>query len=60
MLPCQLLVQVGEQFVEPVDFAELEIAPQALPKHFDIGMEFAAAMTPEDALLESEIALLSQ
>jgi hypothetical protein len=60
LLACQLLVEVGEQFVEPVDFAKLEIASQALPKHFDIGMEVAAAMTPEDALLESEITALAE
>jgi hypothetical protein len=32
----QLLVQVAEQFVETLDFAELEIAAEALLKRFDI------------------------
>jgi hypothetical protein len=32
----QLLVQVAEQFVEPLDFAGLEIAAEALLKRFDI------------------------
>ena len=60
MLPSELFVEIGKQFVKAVDAAELEIAAEPILERLDIRVQIPTAMAPEYSLLECEVSGLTE